>query len=378
MPTDGAAASPRPRLPFLVVDGELVPAWSSDRDRPWLRDLLAEAEAAAGRPFGEVAAAWRRAPPDPRAGPRGPLARRVLLGWLGAPRPCRRTHSAVRRALFAAAAAGTPRDAALAAVAAAHGTTPDALLAGLFADLPGERCIRWPSPPPDPSRLLLATNTRLVQGLLRHAHRASLRLRGASRAVLRTAWLHGAGLAIAAVDAEGAHLAWTPPRPGATAALRALVPLLPWARSFDLRADCRIGRHRGVLRVATGDPLLPGPEPRRFDSALEATFAREFGRLAPEWELLREPTPVPLAHGFAFPDFELLHRRSGERWHLELAGLRDGRALPAKLALLQQPRCLLCLPAAAVPAPFAGHPRLIPFRRRVDPAAVLAALPHPP
>jgi hypothetical protein len=77
---------------FTATDGEFVPAWLTDRDRPWLRDLLEEAEAATGRPVAELARRWRRSDPDPRAGPpscsraRGP-ARSCAAEQAGPARP---------------------------------------------------------------------------------------------------------------------------------------------------------------------------------------------------------------------------------------------------------------------------------------------------
>ncbi|MCA8976839.1 MAG: hypothetical protein KDC98_19105, partial [Planctomycetes bacterium] len=89
----------------------------------------------------------------------------------------------------------------------------------------------------------------------------------------------------------------------------------------------------------------------------------------------REAVPVrlPGSRGLAFPDFELRREGSAERWLCEIAGLRDRAALPAKLLLLDaDPRLLLCIAERAIPAALRAHPRLLPFRRRVDVARVLA------
>src|SRR5262249_29434495 len=156
-----------------------------------------------------------------------------------------------------------------------------------------------------------------------------------------------------------------------------LVPLLPWARRYELRAQCRVGAAAGAdgaLVLTTGDPVLPGPEPRACDSGLERAFARDFAAAAPGWSCLREPAPLLLAGQWAFPDFELRERATGRRALLEIAGLRDPAALPKKLALLGLARhLLLCLPRRALPPALLGHPRVVAFCRRIDPAAVLAA-----
>ncbi len=360
-----------------------MPAWLSDRDRPWLRDLLQEATAATGRPIAALAERWRSSVADPRAGRRAAIAQHVVLALLRAEaEPPRMV--AVRQDLFRLAATGISHDDAVANAAHRHGLSPNQLMAQLFADLPGERTVHWPTPP-DASRVLLLANLALVQGLLLHARTASLSLRGAARAVLRTAWLHGAGLKVEAVDQERAHLTWRAgPGPRGTRSLATLTPLLPWAQQYELRAECAVRHERGTLVLATGDPILPGPEPRLFDSGLERDFVRDFAAIARDWQLLREPVPIALGGapgsapssglGLAFPDFEVCHLPDGSRWLLELAGLREPKALPAKLALLSHPRCVLCLPDAHIPADLRAHPRIVAFRRRVDASVVRGVL----
>ncbi|HEX5051467.1 MAG TPA: DUF790 family protein [Planctomycetota bacterium] len=373
MRTDSVGPLPARLLSPTLADGELVPAWFSDRDRPWLRDLLHETEAAAGRPFAELGRRWRASDPDPRAGRRLAVARHVARALLlAAARPPRL--AAIRQQLFAAAASGLARDEALREVAAAHGCTPDALASDLFADLPHARRIVWPDPPPEPSRFTLLANRAIAQGVLVHANDATLQLIGASRALLRTAWLHGAGLSVDRVTAEGVHLRWSRAAGCRRRArsLAALVPLLPWTRRHVLRARCAVNGLDGTLVLTTGDAILPGPEPRPYDSELERCFARDFAAAAPGFELLREPTPLATGDHLAFPDFELRCRSSGRRWLLEIAGLRDRSVLPGKLALLdREPDYLLCVPRQLVPAGLVDHPRVVGFGRRVTVAAVL-------
>ncbi len=167
------AALPTALLCFSQTEGELVPAWLSDRDRPWLRDLLDEARAAIGRPWTELARQWRRSDPDPRAGRRAAIAQHAVLAHLrGTAAVPRLAH--VRQALFALAANGTPTATAVATIAKQQGVPTDQLLAQLFADLPGERRVAWPPPPFDPSFVILLSNRALAQGMLRHATTAEL------------------------------------------------------------------------------------------------------------------------------------------------------------------------------------------------------------
>jgi hypothetical protein len=359
-------------LSVTPADGELVPAWFSDRDRPWLRDLLLEAEAAAGMPLVALEHRWRRSDPDPRAGPRLRTAQHVLRALLrrgaGPPRM-----TAIRQELFAAAARGLGREQALASVGAAHGRSATALARELFADLPHERRVVWPQAL-EPARFGLIANRAIAQSLLVQADAATLLLAGASRALLRTAWLLGTGLALEGMTADGVRLRWQRGEAGRGArSLAALASLLPWSRRYQLRARCAVRGLEGTFVLATGDPILPGPEPRRFDSQLERDFARDFATAAPDWDLLREPFPVAIAGGLAFPDFELRRRAGLERWMLEIAGLRDRSVLAGRLALLAaEPRYVLCIPHRLVPPEWSGHQRLVPFSRRVAVSDVLA------
>ena len=132
MPNAGVEPLPLRLLAFSAADGELIPAWLSARDRPWLRDLLAEAEAGVGRPIAELRQRWARADPDPRAGRRAAIAEHVLLSWLrkgavGSPM------AAVRRRLFTAVAGGAEPDAAFATVAATRAEHAAELRRDLFA-----------------------------------------------------------------------------------------------------------------------------------------------------------------------------------------------------------------------------------------------------
>lgn len=375
MRTAGVGPLPTRLLSFTVADGELVPAWLSERDRPWLRDLLLDAEAFVGKPIGELTARWRHGDPDPRAGRRHGIATHVLSTWLRRAAG-RRPMTVMRQELFQLAAQGVQRDEALSAVASRHDLGTRELADHLFADLPDNRPVRWPEPRPEPSQLAWSANRALIQGMLLHAGSAEIALRGAARAIMRTVWLLGGSLKVTGTSPRGVAITWHGgDSPSSARTLAAVVPLLPWADRYLLRATCEVRGERGLVVLSTGDPILPGPEPQLYDSALERRFAREFAALAPRWQLLREPVPIAIDDGLAFPDFELRRRDGSSRWLCEIAGLRDLAALPRKLALLAaHKRLLLCLPRRHVPEPLRDHPRIVAFDRFVDPRLVLAAI----
>jgi predicted nuclease of restriction endonuclease-like RecB superfamily len=154
------------------------------------------------------------------------------------------------------------------------------------------------------------------------------------------------------------------------AALQALVPVLAWCPRFRLRALCEMEGRPLTFVLASGDPIFPGEEPRRFDSRLEERFARDLARLAPEWDLVREPEPVPAGETLIFPDFALSHRHDPARRALvEIVGFWTRDYLERKLEHLRQAQLanlILCidgrrncggeeLPEAAAVIRFRGH-----------------------
>lgn len=350
-----------------IADGELLPAWLGDRDRPWLRDLLEVAAGYVGRRVEEWLHRSRETELDPRAGARQRVALHVLDSLLrrAAVGPRR---SSTRLQLYRAAAGGSI-------------VRRDESRKDLFDDLPMRRTIRWPDPDPDPVRLALLANTVVAQSLLRRATEVHLQLVGASRAVLQTSWLHGVpwrlqpepGQLPATTRPVDLHLEarWREPALRERARrIDSIVPLLPWARRYRLRAPCDLGPIQGSFVLTTGDPLLPSPEPRRYDSNLERRFVRDLRHLAPHCRVVREPQPIETSRGLAFPDFALTVP-GRVPWLCEIAGLRIASALPAKLALLEHPRLVLCLPEASVPEGLRGHGRVVPFRRWVEVGVVL-------
>ncbi|MBL8731626.1 MAG: DUF790 family protein [Planctomycetes bacterium] len=387
-------------MPASIVDGELLPDWLSAADAPWLRELLLAASAFDGHPFSALAASWQRGEVPPRAGARWRpvlatlrellVPRRArsmdLAAALGVARATegatgrgraakgpdgpRLLASDLRRIVFGAVAGGASREQALAAGAAATGLSGEAVSAALLADLGEQRRVCWPAGL-DVDRLRRETNGRFARALLATADRAELSVSGQSRAVLRTAWLHGAHFRFVASEVDGARLAWAPP-PGDERAgrrLAALMAVLPWAQRFVLRAACRWRARRCTLVLTSLDALPVGEAPAPFDSRLEAEVAARLRAALVGFQLVREPAPLPLGQGLAFPDF-LLRRvaAAGERepaaWWIELAGLRDPAALAGKVTLLErEPHYVLCVPRGRCPAALAEHARVVVFGR---------------
>jgi uncharacterized protein len=409
-------------LNYSVHGIDVVPHFLGAGDRPWLRALLEEFERFAGRPERELdehlrdalAAPLHPGCPEPlddgrRAAYLGSVPARKLRLAVHVLRRCSRAAEPdgleprqARAALFAAAAAAAARAALAApapgrraaivgAVARSLGLGPAGLEEALLADIPRERRLGAPWPPLGPEEVAQRANLLLAQGLLYRAAAVSILLTGQARAVVQHAKRRGlictvtrtAGGDDARLDLSG-PFALIRRTLVYGRALGDLLPLLAWCRRFRLEAECVLAGQRLRLVLGPGDFLAAAPEPRRYDSRLEERFAAEFGRLAPDWEVIREPEPVAAGATLIFPDFVLQHRRDrARRWLLEVAGFWTPAYVHRKLERLRaagRQDLILCLDeernCAADELPQAAP--VLRFRRRVDAAAVLALVERGP
>jgi predicted nuclease of restriction endonuclease-like RecB superfamily len=100
-----------------------------------------------------------------------------------------------------------------------------------------------------------------------------------------------------------------------------------------LDAHCEHEGKPYVMRIQSGDPIFPDAPPPSLDSKLEARFAKDFRKEAPEWDLVREPKPLCIGNSQAliFPDFAIVHRTDPTRfWYLEIVGFWTAEYLAKK------------------------------------------------
>jgi uncharacterized protein len=358
----------------------ITPAYLTAADQPWLRALLDLREAFTGRTRRE----WRErvgeplGVPTPRAKLRTAL--HVLERLTGESVASAVAPSKVRKALFRAATLEPDREAALARAANVLGADGDTILRVLFADLPDERVLGPLDEPLSPAELTVRANASLVSRLLYDATRVSITAHGNVRALVRHAKLagllcviEGAGDDGVVLDISGPYALFRHTRVYGRA-LASLVPRLSWCQSYTLEAECPPGR----LVVRSGDAIAPARELCRVDSGVEARFARDFSKLAPAWELVREPVAVAVGPHLVFPDFELRRRLGGGApWLVEIVGYWTPEYLEKKFARLSAARIdrlILCVDetrgCARGDMPQEAH--IVRYKRRVDARAVLA------
>jgi predicted nuclease of restriction endonuclease-like RecB superfamily len=136
--------------------------------------------------------------------------------------------------------------------------------------------------------------------------------------------------------------------------------------------------------LVAGEPLrlsLDGTAPlprahalqRAHDSNLEAKLDRDLRRLTADWRVEREVAVVRAGGRLFFPDFGLVHARG--RVLVEVAGFWTADYLADKVALLRAVGVplVVCADERHARGALATDPRVILFRGRIDPAALLSA-----
>jgi len=374
---------PESGIPCRIVGGRVLPALLDARDVPWLRVLVEEVDRFRARPVRELVERLRQ--PLPCATPpfklRAAIAV-VLRLWKGEVE-AKVPPDQAREILFCAAAeqSESKRCAVVAAAAQTLGVAPADMERIVFADLPGEKLVAAPANIPSPSDLALRTNQLILRSLLFHARRVRIKAEGATRPLVRQAKLRG--LLCSVTDGTPPILDLSGPFTVFRhtllygRALGELVQFLPHCAHFKLRADCVLRGQVAILDVQSGDPIFPAEEPNPFDSKLEERFARDLKRVAPDWDLVREPEPVPARGTLIFPDFLLRHRLCPQRrFFVEILGFWSADYLARKLALLRDAglgNLILCVNESHGDDSLPPDARIVRFRRRIDPRLVLAA-----
>lgn len=375
---------PRPRE---LTDGSLVPGYLTERDHPWLTALIDVYDQFVGRPRQELDARLGEplgieCPPRRRAIALHVLDR-IYRGAVTSAVP----PPAVRAALFGAAARrDRPALHVIEDVAAGLAITPQDLSAALFADVPALRRVSGPDHPPSAPLIALSANEEIVRRLVFRAAHVRIRVLGAAHAVVRQAKLGG----LITIVRPGS-------RPGAVQLdvsgpfavfrrtlvygrmLARLIPIVAASGRFEVQCSCDLDGRRREVVVRSGDPIRPAII-RRYDSKLEERFARDFRRAAPEYDVIREPEPVPAGGTLIFPDFAVRRRDDPRRrWMIEIVGFWTADYLKRKLAHLRAagiPDLILCIDADRDCGrdELPRDAKVVRYRKRIDVREVLRVM----
>ncbi len=364
-------------------DGRAAPAFLTERDDVWLRELAAEAAAHAERP---VDIAMERVMEGV-----APLARRHGIGrrvveavWMIERRRWRTRIDSpippakVRSFVFELAAQHS-RLKALEMAAAQLGMTVEAVHRSLFADRRGARLLVAPEVPPAAGVLRDAYNLGLVQGLLARAIEVNVLVRAHLKTVVCATRSLGLMAIFEEADDGATRIAVSGPLAlfHATVkygrALAAWFPIVATTPGWSLDAKLRVGGHERVTLAL--DAAMPIPRtsalPRAFDSALEASVEKALRRLESPWRVVREAAVFRAGRRLFFPDFALECDRG--RVVVEIAGFWTPEYLEGKAALLRAANVpfVMCAERRVAPAGIVCDPRVMLFDRTVDAAALI-------
>ncbi|MEI9938050.1 MAG: DUF790 family protein [Pseudomonadota bacterium] len=379
------------RVSAHLEGDRIVPHYFTARDEPWLRALLAECDRFVGRKRAELHERLR----DPLAirAPKSKL--RIAVQVLDA---CNRARpnvivppKEVRAALFRAAAQPhASRDAVLGSVANSFAVTTVELESALFADLPAEQRVAAVPTSFSPERLATDANLAIVAALVRRAAHVQITARGNFRTLIRQARLAGLICRESPLERAADGVALDISGPFALfhhsevygRALASLIPRLASCDEFELTAACALGRDGQLssLALRSGDPIGSGPASAPAEPRLEQKFERDFRRIAPHWDLNRQPPAIASSETLIFPDFELVHRQQPNcRWLLEVLGFWTREYLCEKLQRLHAAgieRFVLCVDQNrdCKKGDLPPDRRIVRYKTRIDPRAILAII----
>ncbi len=379
------------RVPFKLRSGTARIDYLGAHDYSWLSVLLAEFLRFEGRRWRELEERLREPFDIPFEPSKWRTAIQVLRTLFGSEDGGKVDAVRARKELFDLAAERTrPRETILATAAKRLRVSPETLEEGLFGDVREERRVKSPSRPIPPSELALRVNSRFAQAIVRGASEVEVETYENVRSLVRHARLRGllCTVLVGAAGNDPARTRLSISGPFALfrhtlvygRALAELVPLLARSPRFSLSSRCFVQGENVRFVVESGDPLFPSENLRSFDSRLEERFARDMARLAPDWQVLREPAAVPALGTLLFPDFLLQHRLDPRRRFLvEIVGFWTPEYVSRKLETLRAARIenlILVIDEArrCSKADLPPQATVVRFQRKVDASKLLPIL----
>lgn len=225
-----------------------------------------------------------------------------------------------------------PRAAIFAAVAEELNTTSDILEQQLFADLRSEqRMTKFADLTPE--RMLHRYNVGLAQGILLRATNIEIKIKSVTpqrlRQLLRRAKFHRLLCHVANASDEAVCLSLDGPlslfsvtqKYGLQLAL--FLPAVIHCSEFHLTADVRWSTKKipKIFELAHEDGLIADQADQGVFMPEEVQmFVNLFREQIDDWDLVEQPELIPLADSYWIPDFQLVHKESGQVVMLEIFG----------------------------------------------------------
>jgi uncharacterized protein len=386
----GGRLLPASRIQVHINGNKATPIWLGSEDHVWLRALISDFARLEGKHQRDVLLFLQEASKVPAPPGKRRMALWMLQNMCARQQPSFNAinlrETIVLDAQCARNSGQFDRSSVIAASAKLLGISPIEIDELLFADLPMERRLILPNPIPDPHSLATLTNLALAQGLLNAASEITIELYGGARAVVRQVHLRRLLCTVEHAQTEGVrlHISGTFSLFHHTTmygqALASILPLLSWCDRFNLIARCVLWGREVNTHLCSSDPIARREPPRQYDSQVEERFARDFAKASLDWDLVREPEPIEACGTLMFPDFAVIHRRNAsKRFLLEIVGFWTPGYLREKLERLHHLHgtpLVLCINRTlnCGDGELPAHARIVWFHKKIDPAAVLAAI----
>jgi len=240
------------------------------------------------------------------------------------------------------------RTAVLEGVAVQLGLSPDGVVHGLFADLKSEqRLVKFKDLTAE--RLLQRYNVALAQAVLLRSVGVEVHVRGESppryRQLLRLLKFHRLMCEVEATAPDAYRLRLDGPLSLFAATqkyglqLALFLPAVLQCRDFDLHADLRWGPQRRpkTFRLSAADGLVShAPDVGVYVPPELKMFVELFRKKVTDWDISEEPGLLPLGSGFWVPDYQLIHRATGQVVYLEVLGFWRRSRVEQHLERLRQ------------------------------------------
>lgn len=240
------------------------------------------------------------------------------------------------------------RDAIIAEVAEAMNTPADQIEAGMFADLKSEqRLTRFEDTTAE--RLLQRYNVALAQAVLLRSVGVEITLKAESpqryRQLFRAIKFHRLICDIELLRKNTYRLRLDGPLSLFSATqkyglqLALFLPTLLLCEQFELHANLRWGAERKdkQFRLTHEDGLVTHKaETGTYVPAEVPMFVELFRKKIADWELNEDAEIIPIGKSFWIPDYQLVHRATGQSVMLDILGFWRRSSMEKHLAMLRE------------------------------------------
>ncbi len=163
--------------------------------------------------------------------------------------------------------------------------------------------------------------------------------------------------------------------------LHEFIPILFWSYKFKLKAKCKfLDSQYSDLFIDSSMQLKPANPPKNFDRLLEEKFYKEFSQLNPAYSIWREAEPFKLEDRLFFPDFTIEGGDLVSPIVIEIVGYWGDEYIQKKIEeihTLKNRKCIFCINSKykiEFDIPITQNHQYIFFKRKIGAKQVMEAI----